>query len=279
MRVFNDRVVVITGAAGGIGRALAKQLADKGCVLALVDIDPQAAADVVAQLGEGVKAKAYTADVRDPAALDTLAQAIATHFGEVSVLVPAAGATVWGTFDTHTADDIDFLLDLNVRGVAQTCRAFLPLLKATSARHGEAHVALVSSMQGLFGVPMQSLYVTTKYAVRGLAASLRVELSASNIGVSVTFPGAVRGSFMANGRSHDDASVSEMLPHIKRFGVKPERVAASIVRSIRSNKAEAFVGIDSRAVAWMRWVVPPFLPALVGWSFRTFTPDGRLVDE
>lgn len=279
MKTLTDRVALITGAAGGIGQVLAADLARQGMRLILVDVDEARAQAVADSLPDPGRCAVHAVDVRDAQALDALAATITASHGELSVLIPAAGATVWGTFDTHNADDIDWILDLNVRGVAHTCRAFLPLLTATAARHGEGQVVVFSSMQGMVGVPMQSLYVTSKYALRGLADTLRIELSAKHIGVTTVLPGAVRGRFMANGRSHDEDAIGEMLPYIDRFGSTPEAVSRAVVKGIQKNRAEVVVGADAHITSWLRWLLPPLVPGLFGLSFRKLTPDGRITPK
>ncbi len=274
MRHLKDQVAVITGAAGGIGRQLAAQLAAAGCHLALVDLHEDRLEALAATLGDGVRVSIHVLDVRDIPGLERLAEEVREVHGDASLVIPAAGATVWGTFADHSPYDIDWAIDLNLRGAVHTCRVFLPQLRARAAT-GEAHVVLFSSLQAMFGVPMQSMYVASKYALRGFSASLRAELGVEGIGVTAVLPGAVKGPFMGNGRSHDEGATAEMLPIIARVGTSPRRVAAATLQGIRRNRAEVVVGLDARGVSLLRWLVPPLIPSLVGWSMRVFTPEGR----
>jgi NADP-dependent 3-hydroxy acid dehydrogenase YdfG len=274
MRVLADRTAVLTGAAGGIGRAVAAQLAAEGVHLALVDIDGDALAEMAAGLPGRVTT--HVADVRSRDDLDRVAAEIREQHGELSIVLANAGVTVFGAFEKHDRDDIDWLLDVNVRGVIHTCHAMLPLLRETAERHGEGHVVITCSMQGMFAAPTQSLYSTSKFAVRGFAAALRAELGARRIGVSAVLPGAVGDTFLRNGRSKEDELMGMLSQAIEQYGCAPEEVGRAMLRGIRRDKAEVVVGLDAHVVGWLRWVAPPLIPSLVGWSYRTFTPEGGL---
>lgn len=273
MKDLRGRVAVVTGAGGSLGGLLARRLAEAGAHLALVDVraDPlDALADAIGPTG--VRCTRHVVDVRSPLALDALAEEVAAAHGGCDLLVNAAGVTVWGVFAEQTADEIDWLLDINVRGTVHACRAFGPLLRASS----DAHVVNLCSMVGMFGVPIQSTYSASKWAIRGFTEALRAEWAPLGIGVTAVLPGGVANGFLGAGGVHDEAAIATVLDAMARYGVSPERVVDATLAGIRRDRAEVVVGADAWGVTILQTLLPGLLPRLVRWSYRRFTPDGRL---
>ncbi|MCB9664016.1 MAG: SDR family NAD(P)-dependent oxidoreductase [Alphaproteobacteria bacterium] len=273
MRQLRDRVAVVTGAAGSLGSLLAEALATEGCHLALADLDPARLEALAARLAPtGVRVTTHAVDVRTAAALDALAAEVEAAHGGCQLLVNAAGVTIWGVFTDQPAHQIDWLLDVNVRGTLHACRAFAPLLAAAH----EAHVVNLCSMVGMFGVPIQSTYSASKWAIRGFSEALRAEWAPRGIGVTAVLPGAVANDFLGAGGVHDPTAVDKVVGLVRQHGVAPERVVAALLDGVRRNRAEVVVGVDAKLVAWTQRLAPGLLPALVRWSYRRFTPDGRI---
>ena len=151
MKQLVGRVALITGAAGGIGQALAARLAGAGMALALVDCDAAGLEDAAAALPG--KVSCHPCDLRSFDALPGLIEAVTQAHGGLNLLVNNAGLTVHGRFVDHDPTDIDKVLDVDLRAVLHLTHAALPALRVS----GDAHVVLVSSMAGLVGFPTQAV--------------------------------------------------------------------------------------------------------------------------
>ena len=246
MKQLEHRIAVITGAGSGIGRATALELAGRGCVLALVDIDAEGVAGTrQAVVDLGAKATAHIADVSDASRMAELASEIATHHGACHILINNAGVLSVGKFADDQLDDIRWIVGINVFGVIHGCHYFLPLLQEAD----EAHIVNVSSMAAFVGIPQNAAYSLTKGAVRSFTEALRAELAGTHIGVSLLFPGAVGTNIMDRARGTQAARLAEfgrswVAPYLRR---PPEAAARQIVRAIESNRARMLLGPDARA--------------------------------
>jgi NADP-dependent 3-hydroxy acid dehydrogenase YdfG len=155
LKEFNGRVAAITGAGSGIGRALARELADRGCHLALSDVDPDGLAETVARCeGAGVKVTSRIVDVADRAAVFAWADQAAEEHGRINLIFNNAGVAVVATVEAHSFEDFEWLMSINFWGVVHGTKAFLPHLRAS----GEGHVVNMSSVFGLISVPSQAAY-------------------------------------------------------------------------------------------------------------------------
>ncbi|HEX6624206.1 MAG TPA: SDR family NAD(P)-dependent oxidoreductase, partial [Pyrinomonadaceae bacterium] len=201
---LEGRTAVITGAAGGIGRAIAVSLARRGCHLALADIDEAGMADTADLVrGDGVRVSRHRLDVADRAAVADLPAQVAAEHAGADLLVNNAGVAVGGTFEQVSEEDFEWLFEINFWGVVRMTRAFLPLLRAS----GDARVVNLSSVFGLVAPPEQVAYAASKFAVRGFSEALRHELEGSGVGVTVVHPGGVATSIAEKARV--PAGVSE----------------------------------------------------------------------
>ena len=189
MKNLRDKVVVITGAASGIGRALAVDLAGKGALLALSDVDEAGLADTVelARAAGAREVRGDRLDVADRAAFEAYAGTVVEHFGRVNVVVNNAGVALAGDLVDLDYDDIDWIIGINFWGVVHGTKAFLPHLIAS----GEGHVVNLSSLFGLVSMPGQGMYNAAKYAVRGMTEALREEMLVAGhpVGVTCVHPG------------------------------------------------------------------------------------------
>ena len=248
-------VVAITGAGGGIGTALAQRFAAQGYRLAIADV--ATLDEVESTLDEmGVECLVSRVDVRKYDELSAWADAIQARFGRLDVLINNAGVTTWGTLSEQASEDMDWVLDVNIRGVTNGCHAFLPLLR----RAERGQIVNIASMIGLFAMPLQTTYTASKWAVRGFSHALRAELRREGIGVTVVLPGLISTPFLAGARSRDAEQQAQVASLMKRFGTAPGLVAKRVFRAVRWNRGEIRVGWDSHLVAFLQRFLPGLLP-------------------
>jgi NADP-dependent 3-hydroxy acid dehydrogenase YdfG len=252
MKRLDGRTAVVTGAGSGIGRATCIALATKGCSVAVVDIGHDSAEQTAAQVRElGQRASVHVADVRDAARVGELPDEVFDAHGACHILVNNAGVTSAGAFEEESFDDLRWIVDINVWGVVNGCRAFLPVLRAAD----EAHIVNLSSMVGLLGLPHNASYSLTKGAVRAFTEALRGELITTRIGVTAVFPGAVHTNITntARGATGDllaELGRSRLAPYVMR---PPSAVARKIVRAIERDRGRAVVGPDAHFLSlWAR---------------------------
>jgi NAD(P)-dependent dehydrogenase (short-subunit alcohol dehydrogenase family) len=261
MLKLKGRTAAVTGAAGGIGGAIAAALARRGCHLALADIDDAAltrtAAGIASNEGGGaIRVSRHHLDVSDRAAVSAFpAQVLAEH-GGVDVLVNNAGVALGGTFVQVAESDFDWLFGINFWGVVQMTRAFLPLLRNSE----EARLVNISSLFGLIAPPGQTAYCASKFAVRGFSESLRHELAGTRIGVTVVHPGGVATSIAKNARMPSSLSAADIALRRKfseNFLTMPPEIAGeTIVRGIENRKARILVGSDAKFAALVERLMP-----------------------
>ena len=263
-------VAVITGAASGIGAALAAALAARGCDLALADIDAPGLERVAAHArAGGVKVSEHRLDVADEGAVAAFPEVVLAEHARVSILVNNAGISTGGTFDQVPPADFAWCVNINFWGVVWMTRAFLPVLR----REGAAQIVNLSSVYGLIAPPGNVAYAASKYAVRGFSESLRHELqiARSPVGVTVVFPGGVRTNVANNARrsglsaAEDEAGMKLVA---KLLSLPPEGAAAGIVRGIERRKKRVLVGNKVRHVVAIERMFPvnywPVLARLTG---------------
>lgn len=273
MQHLEGRVVAITGAGSGIGRALAAEFARLGAHLALSDIDADGLAATTAQCERaGVPVSSHVVDVADRSAVESFASDVVATHGCVNVIVNNAGVTVGATAEGLDYDDFHWLMDINFWGVVHGTKAFLPHLKAS----GEGHVVNVSSVFGLVSIPAQSAYNAAKFGVRGFSDALRIELEIERADVSVTtiHPGGIKTNIAR--RARVDPSMADVGTDLATFvdefdrvaRTSPEKAARQIVRAVRRNRRRALIGPDAKV-----FDVVSRLPA--GLYQRLLVYDGR----
>ena len=254
---LEGRTAVITGAAGGIGRAIAVSLAHRNCNLALADIDEAGLAGTVELVrGNGVNVSRHRLDVADRAAVAAFPDVIADEHGGVDVLVNNAGVAVGGTFEQVADEDFEWLFEINFWGVVRMTRAFLPLLRASE----DACVVNLSSVYGIIAPPEQVPYSASKFAVRGFSEALRHELEGSGIGVSVVHPGGVATSIAEKARVPAGVSEEEIARRHARYRkllrLPPEIAGETIVRGIERRQRRILVGSDAKTIALIARLLP-----------------------
>src|SRR6202030_2365479 len=240
MTAIRGAAAAVTGAASGIGRALALELAARGCDLALADRDEAGLQAVAAEIAkaDARKVTVHRVDVGEPAEIEAFAQAAVAGHPGLNILVNNAGVTLLGQFDEIDQAQMDWLMNINFWGVVHSTRAFLPHL----ARQREAHIVNLSSLFGIIAPPGQTAYAASKFAVRGFSERLRHDLqtAASPVHLSVVHPGGVSTNIVRNSRAGtgvtDNARRAEV---IERFDAvaktTPAAAALRIIKGIEKN--------------------------------------------
>jgi short-subunit dehydrogenase len=251
MTAIRGAAAALTGAASGIGRALALELAARGCDLALADRDEAGLAAVAAEIARThpQKVTVHRVDVGEPAQIAEFARAaVAAHPG-LNILINNAGVALMGGFHEIDQAEMDWLMNINFWGVVHGTRAFLPHL----AGRREAHIVNLSSIFGIIAPPGQSAYAAAKFAVRGFSESLRHELqmAGSPVRLSVVHPGGIATNIARNSRA--GAGVTDnarRVQSIERFEAlaktTPQAAALRIIKGIEKNQPRILIGNDAR---------------------------------
>ncbi len=249
-------VAVVTGAASGIGAALADVLAARGCSLALADVNVAGLQDVAVRArSAGVKVSEHRLDVADNDAVAALPEAVLAEHGRANVLVNNAGVALGGSFEQVSPKDFDWLLSINFGGVVRMTRAFLPLLR----REPAAQLVNLSSVFGIIAPPGQTAYAASKFAVRGFSEALRHELEGSPVGVTVVHPGGVRTAIAANARRtglSNAETQAQMEIWSKFLRLDPKAAAERIVQGIERREKRVLVGRDAQRITLIQRLFP-----------------------
>jgi NAD(P)-dependent dehydrogenase (short-subunit alcohol dehydrogenase family) len=254
MKNFNGRVAAVTGAASGIGRALAVDLAQRGCHVAISDINERELAETVTLCeGHGVKVTSQRLDVADKDGVFEWAESVVADHGSVNLVFNNAGVALGFDVASTTLEDFEWLMGINFWGVVYGTKAFLPHLEAA----GEGHIVNVSSVFGLISVPSQSAYNAAKFAVRGFTDSLRMELKGTRSPVSCTtvHPGGVKTNIVRNGRQdpkrmeHVKGDPADAFDKIART-TAPE-AAAVILRAVERDRRRVVIGADGKIIDFL----------------------------
>jgi NAD(P)-dependent dehydrogenase (short-subunit alcohol dehydrogenase family) len=253
VKSFENKVAAITGAGSGMGRSLAIQLAQAKCAVALSDVNEAGLAETVKLASQyGVKVTSKKVNVADRAAMYAWAEEVARDHGKVNLVFNNAGVALGATVDGATYEELEWITGINFWGVVYGTKAFLPHLKAA----GDGHVINTSSVFGLVGIPSQSAYNATKFAVRGFTESLRQELDLARCGVSATsvHPGGIKTNIARSARMNksireiglDDQRGSEKFE--KMFITTADSAARTILKAVRCNKRRVLVGPDAYVI-------------------------------
>ena len=227
MRVIRGKKALITGAASGIGRAIALRLAREGADVCLLDVDEEALRPVAAEARQSdVEAIEIRCDVTCPAEITTSVQSLLSRWGHIDILVNNVGVAYYGPTVNMTAEQWDWLMAINVHAPIQFTRELLPTL----LDRPEGHIVNVASICGLVAGGRYAAYQVSKFGLVGLTESLRAEFGRQGLGVTVVCPGPITTNFF---RSTLCGRKGEQTPEPPRWlCATPERVAAKAIRAI-----------------------------------------------
>ena len=263
MTAIPGSAVAVTGAASGIGRALAIELAGRGADLALADRDEAGLQTVAAEIASTAKRKIslHRVDVGDPEAIATFARDAISAHPALNIVINNAGVALLGQFHEIDQAQMEWLFNINFWGVVHSTRAFLPHLASQPA----AHIVNVSSIFGIIAPPGNTAYAAAKFAVRGFSESLRHELQAakSPVRVSVVHPGGIKTNIVRNSRSGSAITTDNerRAQTIERFDAitqtSAKDAALRIIKGIEKNELRILIGSDARFMD----IVQRFRPA------------------
>ena len=253
MKEFKNKVAAITGAASGMGRTLALELARRGCHLSLSDVNEKGLAETAALVGKlGVKVTTAKVNVADRDAMVAWADQTARDHGKVNLIFNNAGVALGAFVETVKPSDFEWIMGINFWGVVWGTQAFLPHLK----KAGEGHVINTSSLFGLLSVPTQGTYNASKFAVRGFTEALRQELDMAKCGVSATcvHPGGIRTNIAKEAKMDESmhratgGKTEEARAKFDKLlnATSAESAARQILAAVEGNQRRVLVGLDAK---------------------------------
>ena len=252
---MKDGVAVVTGAASGMGADLAIGLAKRGAHLALADVDQQRLESFVNDLGNReVRISTHVVDIADRDAAAQLAGEVQETHGGATMLFNNAGVALAGFFDEVSEDRFDWLMQVNFHGPVRLVRAFLPVLEAAN----QAQIVNISSVGGLVGMPGQTAYTASKFAIRGFSEALRHELAGSTVGVTTVNPGGVDtriadNAFLAGDQRAAKQRVEEFRKNLKLSSAKAAEI---ILKGVVRRRGRILVGADARLIDFLQRLMP-----------------------
>ena len=265
MAYVQGKIAVITGAASGIGRALALQLNRDGCELFLSDINEGGLSETVSLLTrKDIPAVSQVLDVASKEAVHAWADRIAASKGHVDIVINNAGVALLATVEECDYANLEWLMGINFWGVVYGTQAFLPLLR--KSRQG--HLVNLSSVFGLIAVPTQSAYNAAKFAVRGYTEALRQEMAGTNVHVCCVHPGGIKTNIARVARGGNQTLTPEQRgQEFERLAkTSPEVAAQKIITAIEKRKPRLLIGPDAVIISLMCRLFPVsytrFIPRL-----------------
>jgi NAD(P)-dependent dehydrogenase (short-subunit alcohol dehydrogenase family) len=262
MGIYSGKVAVVTGAASGIGRALAQQLAAKGARLAISDINEAGLVETRQSLPAATEARAYRVDASSREAVFAHAADVERDFGTAHFVVNNAGASIVGTVAHLSVEEIEWQLAINLWGPIYGTKAFLPMMLAQR----EGCIVNISSVFGLVGFPLQSAYNISKFGVRGLTECLWSELEGTGVRAVCVHPGGIRTNIERAARralaaGEEETAFGGMAD--KMLVTPPERCAADILAGVERGKKRILTGNLSTTLFWLARLLPNAYPSVI----------------
>jgi short-subunit dehydrogenase len=260
MKNFTNKTILITGAASGMGRALTLDFATQNAFIIATDKDEKGLAETLALSNTG-NIQSFILDVSNKAAIGDFYQALLSKNISIDVLINNAGMALAPVpFDSVPLVDYEKIVAVNQWGVVNMCLTFIPMLKEKP----EAAIVNLSSVFGLFGMPNNTPYAMTKYAVRGFTESIRQELSNTSVAVSCVHPGGIKTNIVRNSIFYDDNKNHVVTQFDKIAITSPEKAAQTIINGIRKKKKRILIGPDASLV----YLMSRLWPAALDWGAR-----------
>ncbi len=258
IRIYDGATAIVTGGASGIGRALAEELAKRGCEVVLADLQIELAEEVASEIRAfGGKAKAVKIDVTDFPAMEQLVQETVGRTGRLDYIFNNAGIVIGGSVNCLDIEDWNQIVGVNLHGVINGIQATYPIMTA----QGFGHIINTASMAGLMVGPGNVAYTTTKYAVIGLSKSLRAEAAQMGIRMSVICPGVIRTPILEGGGKYGKMLIDIPPEELRRMLEKlrpmsPNLFAKKVLKSVAKNKAIIIVPSWWKLFWWINRLSP-----------------------
>jgi NADP-dependent 3-hydroxy acid dehydrogenase YdfG len=269
MKNLVNKVAAVTGAASGIGRALAVNLAAEGCCLALADIDEAGLQEMSELVGAKVKVSTHRVDVSDRYQVFRFAEETGRIHGGVDLIINNAGVALGDFLESVPLEDFEWLMGINFWGVVYGTMAFLPFLK----KRTEGHVVNISSINGILPNPNNGPYCSAKFAVKGYTETLAQEMHGSTICVSCVHPGGIKTNIARNTRFNramyslsKEKSIS--LYEEELFKTTSDEAARIIIKGIKLGKRRIMVGTDAKVLDFITRLFPVTAVKLCTWFSR-----------
>lgn len=258
IRIFDGATAIVTGGASGIGRALAEELAKRGCEVVLADLQIELAGEVVSEINaSGGKAKAVEIDVTDFSAMEQLVQETVKRTGRLDYIFNNAGIVIGGYVNHYGIEDWNQIVDVNLRGVINGIQAAYKVM----VEQGFGHIVNTASMAGLMPGPGNVAYTMTKHAVVGLSKSLRAEAEQMGVRVSVLCPGVVRTPILEGGGKYGKMLIDIPAERVRQLWEKlkpmpPNIFSKKVLNSVAKNKAIIIVPFWWKLFWWINRLSP-----------------------
>ncbi|MEO6587820.1 MAG: SDR family NAD(P)-dependent oxidoreductase [Pyrinomonadaceae bacterium] len=258
MSLTNESVAVITGAASGIGRALAVCLAEEKIAgIAISDVNESGLNETFETVEKlNVSVSKHIVDVSKLEEVERLKDEVLTKHSRVTHLINNAGVGLFGSFEQISLNDFEWLMNINFWGVVYGCKTFLPVLK----QQEKAHIINLSSVFGFIAPPEQTAYCASKFAVRGFTESLKHELAGTNVIVSSVHPGGIKTNIARNSKLGKDTPEKYKTQGTKFFDkvaqTTSEQAAETIVRGIKKENPRILIGKDAHAISYIHRLFP-----------------------
>jgi hypothetical protein len=262
---FAGKIVLVTGAASGLGRGIALAFARAGSDLVLVDIDEEGLRETAAMVeGAGSRALTRRVDVSRREEMEGLAGEVLSSWGRVDILVNNAGVGVGGELEAIPIEDIEWIVGINLMGEIYGTRLFLPQM----IERGEGHIVNVASLSGLVLLPFHIAYTTTKFGLTGFSTALWAEVRRHGIGVTLVCPGAVKTNISEHTRMHsksqgqqDSAERFERL--LQERGMDPEEAGRRVLEAVAAGKFLLLLGFESYLLYYLTRLFPSLMRRVV----------------
>jgi NAD(P)-dependent dehydrogenase (short-subunit alcohol dehydrogenase family) len=268
--IFDGASAIVTGGASGIGRALAEELAKRGCEVIVADLQIALAQEVTSEIrASGGKAKAVRVDVTDFPAMEQLVRATVKRTGRLDYIFNNAGIGIGGGVNLYGIEDWNKVIDVNLRGVINGIQAAYKIMLA----QGFGHIVNTASMAGLMPGPGNVVYTTTKHAVVGLSLSLRAEAAQTGVRVSVICPGVIRTPILEGGGRYGKMLIDVPPEEMRRLWERlrpmlPLIFAHKVLNAVARNRAIIIVPAWWKLFWWINRLSPALGLSLAQRSFQ-----------
>src|SRR5690606_25984788 len=257
MTTISGKLAVITGAASGIGRATAIELARRGARVAVTDVNRDGLAETEALIkAAGGEVTTYLLDVADRDAFHAFAQEIEETQGGADIVINNAGVAQIARVEELTYEDFEWVMNIDFWGMVYGTKAFLPQLQ----KKGEGHIVNVSSIFGIIAVPSQAAYNSAKFAIRGFTEALRHDMKGTRIKVSCIHPGGIKTNIVRNARFLQSTQATTREEAASGFDkmamTTPEKAGQVIVNGIAKDKPRILIGIDAKLIDLLQRLLP-----------------------